>query len=428
MAPLTILVGKNNTGKSYIATSIWALSNLRRLLNNDDAKRNRPAWFIEFLNFDQPATLRHLEIDAEKSVELVEYVNKLFERGGAEFFSYIFAFQGFETTAFRIQETAFQPFKIRATTLEEGSRETILQDVVNVSFIRETDGDEPFLEFQFPLEMWKTHSRFEESILTEMVHIALFGRTSFATTIYIPAARTGLMLALDALISDSLSVKERSSTPDLPQPLLAFLRQMTRRPHRPNDRAFEKLATWLRETVAQGSIQTRSRPGATEFVYTPQGTSVELPLHATSSMITELAPFLVSLTNGLQGAHLIFEEPEAHLHLEAQRRMACAIARLVSNGAQVTVTTHSDTFLQQINNLMSLHEHPNRKALLNELGYEKADLINPGMVEAYEFQPDEAGTLVRRLEKTSEGFVVQTLNETLLALARETLKLREGQN
>lgn len=428
LAPLTILVGKNNTGKSYVATSIWALSNLRRLLIRNEAKNARPKWFVDFLDFNQPNTLRYLEVDAGKGEELVRYVNELFKRGGSHFFSYIFAFPGFQDTKFQIQEAEFEPFRIRITTIEESSRTTPARDFVDVGFLRGKDGDEAFLEFQFPLEIWKTSARFDETILNEMINIAILGRPSFANTIYIPAARTGLMLALDALISDSLGIKERSATPDLPQPLLAFLRQMTRPRHRPSSRQFTKLASWLRDNIAHGSIEARSGPGTTEFKYKPFGADVELPLHATSSMITELAPFLVSLTTELRGAHLIFEEPEAHLHLEAQREMARAIARLVSNGVQVTVTTHSDTFLQQINNLMSLHEHPKQRTLMKELGYEKVDLIDPSAVEAYEFQPLETGTVVNRLAKTPEGFVVRSLNETLMALAKETLMLREGRH
>ncbi|MNV85643.1 hypothetical protein D3C71_1796140 [compost metagenome] len=59
-------------------------------------------------------------------------------------------------------------------------------------------------------------------------------------------------------------------------------------------------------------------------------------------------------------------------------------------------------------------------------GYDDADLIDPADVEAYEFLPAPKGTEVRRLEMSPEGFVVDSLNETLMALAIETLALREG--
>ncbi len=39
-------------------------------------------------------------------------------------------------------------------------------------------------------------------------------------------------------------------------------------------------------------------------------------------MITELAPYLIELKANVVGKHFILEEPEAHLHLEAQREMA----------------------------------------------------------------------------------------------------------
>ncbi len=74
---------------------------------------------------------------------------------------------------------------------------------------------------------------------------------------------------------------------------------------------------------------------------------------------------------------------------------------------------------------MSLYDHPKRRTLIKTLGYEKADLIDPDSVEAYEFNAVDGSTDVKRLQKTKEGFIVPSLNRTLLDLARETLAIRE---
>jgi hypothetical protein len=106
--------------------------------------------------------------------------------------------------------------------------------------------------------------------------------------------------------------------------------------------------------------------------------------------------------------------------------MARALARLVNSGTNVLVTSHSDTFVQQINNLMHLYSHPHKKTLKDELGYEDADLINPGSVKAYEFVENGSQTDVVELEARTEGFVVPSLNDTLIKLAQETITLQEG--
>ena len=105
--------------------------------------------------------------------------------------------------------------------------------------------------------------------------------------------------------------------------------------------------------------------------------------------------------------------------------MARALARLVNSGVNVLVTTHSDTFVQQINNLMHLYSHPRKSELMQELGYEEADLINPEHAKAYEFSDDGEKTKVSEVKKEPGGFMVPSLNDTLVKLARETIALHE---
>jgi hypothetical protein len=425
LARLSILVGKNNTGKSYIANLVWAISSLRGLIEGSTAW---PRWYADFANPNALATEQVLDIDEKKSAEIIKRVNKLFKTKGADFLSKVFAFDGFNETDVAIESPRHPPFQVRRSLVSSAQNGVTERETI-VTFSNEADGT--FMEYTFPSELWG-NAFFGNTFFEEIVNRVVLGDSPSRSTspvLYIPAARTGLMLALGSLVSDSLGTKENRPSRELPQPLLAFLRQMARpQQYRPVSKQATELASWLGENVAHGTIELRDAPGAREFKYRPHGSPLELPLHATSSMITELTPFLVSLGEGLRGRHIIFEEPEAHLHLEAQREMARAIARLLSMGAQVTLTTHSDTFVQQINNLMSLHDHPNRAALMERFGYQRADLIDPSNVEAYEFQPLPDGTEVRRLERTQEGFVVDSLNETLMALATETLALRESAN
>lgn len=127
------------------------------------------------------------------------------------------------------------------------------------------------------------------------------------------------------------------------------------------------LVDWLQSRVIHGEIEASSDE-IPAFSYRGEGMDVALPLHATSSMITEMTPFLLVLKGRFSTGLLIFEEPEAHLHLSAQRAMARAIARLLNSGMRMVITTHSDTFLQQINNLMALHERRHDGKMIADLG------------------------------------------------------------
>jgi len=424
LAPLTILVGKNNTGKSYLASLIWALAT-PGLLTESGAIRRRPSWFTNFVGSVRADTIQTLSLDEGDVAAAMALVERSFNKRAASLLSLVFSVEGFSDTRIKLNrpklepiEFSFEPYRARVSSkVEEAPR---------VGFYVKINGEKKIIYALQVAWFSGTSDWIADLIFQEVIGYCLFGKAwqAYRNQTYIPAARTGIMLALPSLVSQSIGSPGQSEVIGLPRPLTMFLSKMTEgnkftrvRPTPIRDR--------LRQQLLRGQIAT-SKDGVSDFRYTPEGMDLALPLYATSSMITELAPFLVALQNEAGTHHFIFEEPEAHLHLEAQREMARLIARLVAAGTPVTLTTHSDTFLQQINNLMVLSEHPEKDRLMAELGYEENDLIPPRVVEAYEFCPSEEGTNVKRLDKTDDGFVVGTLNETLLALAQETMKLRSG--
>jgi len=87
---------------------------------------------------------------------------------------------------------------------------------------------------------------------------------------------------------------------------------------------------------------------------TPEG---RFPMSRSSSMLSELAPLLLALkAPGLHVGHLTIDEPEAHLHPEMQIQVASFLATLVEKGLRILLTTHSDFFVSQINNMMRRRE------------------------------------------------------------------------
>ena len=83
------------------------------------------------------------------------------------------------------------------------------------------------------------------------------------------------------------------------------------------------------------------------------------PMARTSSMLSELAPLLLVLRSHYFVDHLTIDEPEAHLHPAMQMRVASFLAKLVNNDVRIVLTTHSDFFVTQFNNMMRAHELSN---------------------------------------------------------------------
>jgi len=67
--------------------------------------------------------------------------------------------------------------------------------------------------------------------------------------------------------------------------------------------------------------------------------------------------YAVAATFGalIEESSFYFEEPETHLHPAAQMEVVKAIAKLVSHGRRMIVTTHSPLILYLINNMMLNH-------------------------------------------------------------------------
>lgn len=124
---------------------------------------------------------------------------------------------------------------------------------------------------------------------------------------------------------------------------------------------------------------------------------------------------------------MIIEEPEAHLHPAAQIVLARAFARLVTGGANLLITTHSDYFLQQIDNcILTARLSPRAR---RENGYANEEAIDPDRVAAYLFEGQAAArsTRVHKLELTPDyGITDDEFTRVAEGLYAETVALQRG--
>lgn len=107
-----------------------------------------------------------------------------------------------------------------------------------------------------------------------------------------------------------------------------------------------------------------------------------IPLHRASSSARELSDFYFFLRHSARKNHLlIIDEPESHLDTTNQIRLARLLVRAVSAGLKVLITTHSDYIVKEINNLIMLGDVGDDVA--GKLGYKKIDRIDRSRIRAY---------------------------------------------
>ena len=168
--------------------------------------------------------------------------------------------------------------------------------------------------------------------------------------------------------------------------------------------------------MVQGKIVPSAGTPQPSYNYHADMGNIDLPMYLSSGVVTEVAPLMLMLNYHYFDV-LFIEEPEIGLHPELQLAMARVLIRLWHAGATVFFTTHSDTILQHINNMIKLHERTkaDRELLMERFGYGEADLLDPKEVSMYQFDVSgETGRSgIRRLTSNEYGFEVPTFNNAL---------------
>ena len=116
-----------------------------------------------------------------------------------------------------------------------------------------------------------------------------------------------------------------------------------------------------------------------------KGRSFNIPLHLASSSTRGLSDLYFFLQHVAKKNHLlIIDEPESHLDTANQIRLARLLARFVHAGLKILVTTHSDYLIKEINNLVMLSgSFADKDTVLKKLKYRVDDFLAPESIRAY---------------------------------------------
>lgn len=116
-----------------------------------------------------------------------------------------------------------------------------------------------------------------------------------------------------------------------------------------------------------------------------KGRSFNIPLHLASSSARGLSDFYFFLRHVARSNHLlIIDEPESHLDTANQIQLARLLARLVKSGLKVLITTHSDYLIMEINNLVMLSRpFADKEQVVKKLKYSPDDFLAPDTIRAY---------------------------------------------
>lgn len=174
---------------------------------------------------------------------------------------------------------------------------------------------------------------------------------------------------------------------------------------------FNYLADELEKTFLKGRVHASD---AGDLRFTMNDSKKELEIHATSSTVKSLSPLVFYLRHMAQkNDFIIIDEPELNLHPDNQRKIARFMGRLIQEGFKLLVSTHSDYIIRELNNLIMLHTGMQHKSaiaqnLLKEHSYSTNELLDKSQVGVYLFRIEKP---VQEVPVEDTGFNVATIDE-----------------
>ena len=395
LGDLTIICGKNNTGKTYATYALYGfLSGWRQNTDSVDTTRITDQKVEDLLN------------SGITRIDLLEYVrntDKIIDELCKSYTGYlpkIFATskENLQNVSFRIYLDEDQISKSVRSLFFEREYRAQKHRVVSMSKKKES------MKLEVSLLVDKLDAEIPEflvgRLISEAINEILFAR--FLPNTFISSAeRTGAAIFRKELnFARNRLLKEMSRADDNtdPRELLSRSYQDYALPVEENV-GFTRL---IEDHVKHKSFLAKEHPtvlkrfaeiigGAYKvnrdrgLYFTPRGTQVKLNMGESASGVRSMLDIGVYLHHvAKRGDILMVDEPELNLHPENQRRMVRLFARLTNLGIKVFITTHSDYIIKELSTLVMLNrDEPHLKRIAEREGYESSELISAEKVKVY---------------------------------------------
>ena len=458
IAPMTVLTGPNNSGKSYAALLIRsifgrgqvlesyarnAMMNTFRLsemmasaIDGNTPARDDVADNVmdEFFNNFQEEVLHNMKRDF--SADLASLI-----RIGSRKCTI-----GIQTNRM-ITKIIISKNRSTCKVLPLKKLDIKVNVNQNTKLECEVDGD------SITMDMPILDNRFFKLIMPELMRVYLKSGGVF----YLPAARSGILQGHRAISASIVKQApymglEKVDIPKLSGVVSDFMVDIIEMPTKRGP--FYDIASDLEKEILQGRIEIEQQRHPTsdiKYVYKQR----EIPLHLASSTVSEIAPFILYLKYMIsEESTLILEEPEAHLNPRNQAIFVKYLVRLVRRGLMIVLTTHSPFIVDRISNLVQAGRIvANRRTgtanpgnadlpgnagdggsgpLLANLGLGPNDYLLVDEVASYAFEPSRAGDGIYDIRRhdveKDDGIPAEEFVKTNEALYRESLAIQDNVN
>ena len=427
---LTVIAGRNNTGKTYIVYTLYGFLKMSRTFPNWFFLREENQPEAEFPNWHHVAeqlaesgrytfSLDDEELDAQR-----KWMTKLLTQG--------FSGQGL-SDMFSSQHEVFEGASIQIIWSGERSRLQHSYKSKDAKISIEYDGTEAVVTVD-DSERQLPNNQLSANVAIHYVRFLL--DSVFPDPFILSAERLGISLFYRELdftknqLIDLLQKMSDNKNRDMFSPYL-FMDRTTSRYALPikdnidytrsipdlrgskskiyNNKLFDDIKDMMGGYYGAAGDDIRFISKARG-----KGRSFNIPLHLASSSARGLSDFYFFLRHVARSNHLlIIDEPESHLDTANQIQLARLLARFVKAGLKVLITTHSDYLIKEINNLVMLSRpFADKDSIIKKLKYRADDFLEPESVRAY--VAEDNGLSVRKVN--GFGIDMPVFDETIDAI------------
>jgi len=404
LADMTIICGRNNTGKTYATYALFGFLS---------------SWREIFSIAVQDSTINQLLAEGSVSIDLDEYVSTaadIITRGCRDYVKRLPVVFAAPEDRFRESEfmVSFAENIIPSTEQYDQKMRTAQADIFSIT--KSEGSTHLVVTLLVEKEKVKIPTNIVRRIIGNAVKDIIFSHL-FPRPFIASAERTGVAIFRNELnfarnrLLEELSQKDKDVDPF---ELLTKEYKNYALPVETNvdfTRKLEKLArfsSFITENHPELLIDFSQIIGGEytvtrndELYFIPMGKRIKLSMDESSSGVRSLLDLGFYLRYVAQrGDLLMIDEPELNLHPENQRHIARLFARLVNIGIKIFLTTHSDYIIKELNTLIMLnHDRPHLKKIVEREKYLKEELLSSDKVKVYIAEK----TLMKQKGKTRQS-------------------------